>query len=241
MRNVPPLLRRLPRPLKQALKAVRRPFGMIAMNVGRIRSSRPLSDVWGEDRGTPIDRHYIEGFLAKHAGDVHGHVLEVQEDDYSRRFGGGRVTRQDVLSLDSSNPRATIIGDLADPKTLPAGQFDCIILTQTLHLVFDMAAALANVHRALRPGGSALITVPGITPLDRYDFLDSWYWSLTEPALRRLLSGPFRPENVSVQTYGNLYAATAFLHAAAVEEVSKRKLDRFDRVYPVTIAARAIA
>lgn len=122
------------------------------MHIGRIASTTPLSDVWGEDRGTPIDRHYIEAFLETHAVDVKGHVLEVQEDDYSSRFGGDRVTRQDVLNLDSSNPRATIIGDLAVPATLPAGQFDCIILTQTLHLVFDMAAAIANIHRALRPG-----------------------------------------------------------------------------------------
>ncbi len=197
--------------------------------------------MWGMDRGRPIDRYYIESFLTKHATDVAGRVLEIQEDGYSRRFGGDRVTHQDVLSLDASNPKATIIGDLADPATLPAGQFDCIILTQTLHLVFDMAVAVANVQRALRPGGVLLVTVPGITPLDRHEFLDSWYWSLTEPALRRLLCGPFRPEKVDIKTHGNLFAATAFLHGAAVEEVSKRKLDRRDRAFPVTIAARAIA
>ncbi len=211
------------------------------MKLGRVASARPLSDIWGMDRGRPIDRYYIESFLTKHATDVAGRVLEIQEDGYSRRFGGDRVTHQDVLSLDASNPKATIIGDLADPATLPAGQFDCIILTQTLHLVFDMAVAVANVQRALRPGGVLLVTVPGITPLDRHEFLDSWYWSLTEPALRRLLCGPFRPEKVDIKTHGNLFAATAFLHGAAVEEVSKRKLDRRDRAFPVTIAARAIA
>ena len=72
------------------------------------------------------------------------------------------------------------------------------------------------------------------------EFLDGWFWSLTVPALERLLSGPFDRSNVSISAHGNLYAATAFLHAAAVEEVSKRKLDIFDRSYPVTIAARAV-
>jgi SAM-dependent methyltransferase len=233
--------RKLPRPVKQLAKGLRRVPGSITMKLGRIGSTRPLSKDWGYDRGTPIDRYFIERFLAKHASDVTGHVLEVQEDDYSRRFGGERVTQQDVLNVDAGNPRATIIGDLADPKTLPPGKFDCIILTQTLHLVVDMAAAMSNLHRALRPGGVLLITVPGITPLDREMFLDSWYWSLTGPSLERLLSGPFRPDNVSVEAHGNLYAATAFLHAAAVEEVSKRKLDRADRMYPVTVAARAVA
>lgn len=210
------------------------------MQVGRVRSSTPLSVNWGYDRGTPIDRYYIERFLDRHASDVRGRLLEVQEDDYSRRFGGDRVTGQDILNIDDSNPKATIIGDLADAHTLPEDRFDCILLTQTLHLVFDMKAAIANVHRALRPGGIVLITVPGITPLDRVEFLDGWYWSLTAPALQRLLCGPFPSENVLVETHGNLYAATAFLHAAAVEEVSKRKLDRFDRAFPVTVAARAV-
>jgi SAM-dependent methyltransferase len=209
------------------------------MRVGRIQSTRPLSRNWGYDRGTPIDRHYIESFLAGHAADVRGQVLEVQEDDYSRQFGGDRVTAQDILNLDSSNPQATIVGDLADPRTLPNDQFDCIILTQTLHLVFDMATAIANIHRALRPGGVLLVTVPGITPLDRVEFLDTWYWSLTGPALKRLLSGPFQQQDVSVETYGNLYAATGFLHSAALEEVNRRKLDTLDSAYPVTIVARA--
>lgn len=234
------LARKLARPAKLFARAVRRIHGIGAMNVGRIRSARPISKNWGYGRGTPIDRHYIEGFLGGHASDVRGHVLEVQEDDYSRRFGGPGVTRQDILNVDASNPLATIIGDLADPATLPAGQFDCIILTQTLHLVFDMAAAVANIRRALRPGGVALITVPGITPVRPVDDYD-WFWSLTDTALSRLLRRSFEPDKVEVSTYGNLAAATAFLHGAAVEEVGRRRLAQPDPAYPVTVAARCVA
>jgi SAM-dependent methyltransferase len=213
---------------------------MGAMSLGRIASLKRLSDNWGYERGTPIDRYYIERFLADHSSDVRGRVLEVQEDDYSRRFGSERITRQDILNIDESNPSATIIGDLADPATLPAGQFDCVILTQTLHLVFDMAAAIANVRRSLRAGGVVLITVPGISPIGpRGDY--PWYWSLTEESLTRLLTEQFESQKVGVEAFGNLFAATAFLHSAAVEEVPRRKLDRFDPDYPVTIAARAVA
>jgi SAM-dependent methyltransferase len=234
------LARKLPRPVKRVAKAVRRAHGMTAMKLGRIGSARPLSDNWGYERGTPIDRYYIEAFLAEHSADVRGRVLEVQEDDYSRRFGGAKVTRQDILNIDDSNPDATIIGDLADPTVLPAAQFDCILLTQTLHLVFDMAAAIANVRRSLRPGGVALITAPGISPIGpRGDY--PWYWSLTGQSLERLLAAHFDRDKVGVETFGNLFAATAFLHAAAVEEVSRRKLDRRDPDFPVTIAARAVA
>ena len=55
------------------------------------------------------------------------------------------------------------------------------------------------------------------------------------------MAGSFPPENVTCETHGNLYSATAFLHAAAIEEVSKRKLKARDRAYPVTVAARAVA
>lgn len=232
------LARRLPEPVKAIARAVRRADGFGAMRIGRIASSTPMSMDWGYDRGTPIDRYYIEAFLGRHQEDIKGRVLEVQEDDYSRRFGGSRITRQDILNIDASNPSATIIGDLADPATLPEGQFDCIVLTQTLHLVFDMEAAVANVHRALRRGGVALITVPGISLVGpRGDY--PWYWSLTEEALHRLLAKSFSQDKLAVETFGNLFAATAFLHAAAVEEVSARKLDRVDPSYPVTVTARA--
>jgi SAM-dependent methyltransferase len=214
--------------------------GLAAMNLGRISAATPISQHWGYDRGTPIDRYYIESFVAAHADDVRGQVLEVQEDNYTRRFGGADVSTSDVLNLDTSNPAATIVGDLADPSTLPAGKFDCIILTQTLHLVFDMAKAVENVRKALRPGGIALVTVPGITKVEPGPGYE-WHWSLTQDSLRRLLESSFDPSKIELSCYGNLFAASAFLHGAAVQEVPKRKLERFDPAYPVVVAARAVA
>ncbi len=229
-----------PKPVRLLGRGVRRVHGLAAMNFGRISSASPISKHWGYDRGTPIDRYYIEQFLAAHAGDIRGRVLEVQEDDYTRRFGGAQVRASDVLNLDSSNPKATMIGDLSDPSTLPAGKFDCIILTQTLHLVFDMAAALRNVRKALRPGGVALVTVPGITRVEPGPGYE-WHWSLTPDSLGRLLQSSFDSAKIDQTSYGNLFAATAFLHGAAVQEVPRRKLDRFDPTYPVVVAARAVA
>ena len=220
-------------------RRLRNAAGRLAMSVGRTARTSPLSREFGFDRGTPIDRHYIESFLGDHSGDIRGRVLEIGDDGYSKRFGGARVTRQDVLHLRIGTPGATIAGDLANPATLPAQAFDCIILTQTLHLIFDMAAAISTVHSALRPGGVLLVTVPGITPVDGGEWKSSWYWSLTEAAIAGLLSGPFQAEAVSARTYGNLFAATAFLHGAAVEEVPARKLAPVDPAYPVTVAARA--
>ena len=219
----------------------RRARGRLTMAVGRASSAKPLSTDFGYSRGTPIDRYYIERFLADHAGDIRGRVLEIGDDSYSRKFAGDRVTKQDILHVTPGHPGATIIGDLADASTLPPRAFDCIILTQTLHLIFDLQAAAEQIFRALAPGGVALITVPGISPIDRGEWKGSWYWSLTDRALAKLLSGSFEPEKVEVALFGNLRAATAFLHGAAVEEVGRSRLDPFDPAYPVTVAARAQA
>lgn len=200
----------------------------------------PLSCSSGFDRGTPIDRLYIEDFLARHASDIRGRVLEVGEDLYSRRFGGTRISRQDVLHVDNSNPAATIIGDLADPHLLPNSSFDCIIATQTLQYVFDVGAALTNMHSALRPGGIALVTVPGVAPVSIDEWRNSYYWRFTLPALDRLLANSFGEANFSVIAGGNLFAATAFLHGAAIEELPRAKLQPVMPEYAVVVMARAM-
>jgi SAM-dependent methyltransferase len=211
------------------------------MAFGRSASLDPLSRDFGFSRGTPIDRFYIENFLADHAADIRGRVLEVGDDGYSRRFGGERINTQEVLHLRRGEPGATLTGNLSDPATLPPATFDCIVLTQVLHLIFEMAAAIETLHQSLRPGGVLLVTVPGISTVDAGEWKSSWYWSLTDVALSRLLHAKFNADDVTTRPYGNLFAATAFLHGAAVEETGTRRLQRVDPTYPVVVAARARA
>jgi len=68
---------------------------------------------------------------------------------------------------------------LADAERLPfaAGSFDCITIGFGLRNVTDKAAALAAMHRALKPGGQLLVLefsqprLPGLKPLyDAYSF-----------------------------------------------------------------------
>lgn len=225
---------------RNARRKVRNLLGRGAMSFGRASRLSPLSIHYGFDRGKPIDRYYIERFLASHTKDIHGVVLEIASADYSRRFGGDRIARQDILDVVADNANATIVGDICDPATLPSNTYDCIVLTQTLQLIYDMPAAVREIRRSLRPGGCALITVCGITSIrDHGDC--PWSWSLTDHSLRTLLAGSFDAEKIDVEVFGNLFAATAFLHGAAVEEVRKSKLDVLDEAYPVIVAARAVA
>jgi SAM-dependent methyltransferase len=209
--------------------------------VGRVRLGDfdrvdPVDRYFGFSRGLPVDRYYIEAFLERHAGDVRGCVLEIKDNAYTVRYGGERVTRSDVLDIDQGNPRATIVADLARAGSVASDSFDCVLLTQTLQLVYDVPAALRTVYRILKPGGVVLATLPGITKLDRET---AWYWSFTENSARRLFEDSFSSGNVQIGVHGNVLAATAFLQGLAAEEMDRHDLDVRDPEYPVTITARA--
>jgi len=212
-----------------------------AVDFGDLRRVNPISRHFGVDRGTAIDRHYVESFLSRHAADVRGRVLEVGESTYTGRYGGDRVTHSDVLHVRDGNPRATIIADLADAPQIADASFDCIVLTQTLHLIYDAGAAVRTLHRLLKPGGVLLLTVPGITQVPHgTDWAYTWYWAFTELSVRRMLGEVFGNGNLAVEVGGNVLAATALLHGLAVEEFAADELDALDRDYPVIIAARAL-
>jgi glycosyltransferase involved in cell wall biosynthesis/SAM-dependent methyltransferase len=211
--------------------------------LGRVRlgdfdRTSPISLDFGFDRGTPVDRYYVQAFLAAHSGDIRGRVLEVGDASYCRRFGTG-IVQQDVLHFKADNPGATIVGDPSVPGVLPKEAFDCLVITQTLHFIYDMHAAVAEMYRALKPDGVLLLTSPGITQVDRGDWGANWFWSMTAPAAKRMFAAVFGAGNVAVEARGNVYAAVCFLEGLALEEVDITKLEVLDPSYPVIITVRA--
>jgi len=221
----------------QIARAALRERGEPAVDFGDLGRPRPLSAVWGLERGLPLDRHYIEAFLRQHAGDVRGRVLEVKDPGYTRMFGGDRVTGSDVLDVDRGNRQATIVADLAAADTIPAERFDCFILTQTLHVIYDVPAALAHALRILKPGGVLLCTLPVAS---RMNCEGPDYWRFTAAAAWRLFAEVLPAENVQVTAYGNLLASTAFLHGLAADELAAGDLDRLDPAFPLLLGVRAV-
>lgn len=209
-----------------------------AVRFGSLRRVDPISREWGFDRGLPIDRYYIEQFLARSAPCVHGRVLEIESDSYTRRFGGDRVTAAEVLDVDSGNARATIVADLNDASNIDSEPFDCIVFTQTLQLIYDLGNAVRVLHHSLKPDGALLATFPGISRVSG-TWAGSWYWALSPAAARRLFAGAFGSANVEVEAYGNVLAAVAFLHGVAAQELTATELDHRDAAYPVTVGVVA--
>jgi SAM-dependent methyltransferase len=233
----------LPRPARawvsrKRFLTCRPPVGWVRF--GSLRRTKPISAAWGHDRGRPINRHYIESFVAGHAADIRGRVLEVADDRYTLAFGGSRVTHSDVLHATPGNPRATLVGDLATADHLPADAFDCVILTQVMQYIRDGAAAARHLHRILKPGGVVLVTLPGLEKVSAPDDAQ-WgdYWRFTPTSAAALFAGAFGATNVTTRTYGNVFAAVASLAGLSQEDVRQGELDVVDKDFPVVIAVRA--
>lgn len=222
----------------QIVEMLRRRRG--AVNFGSLRRLTPISRQFGFDRGTPIDRYYIDRFLSLYQADIRGRVLEVGDNEYTRRFGGERVHRSDILHVKAGNPKATFVGDITNAPQIPSDTFDCVLFLQTLHLIYDVRAALSTLSRILKPGGILLATFPGISQKSTDEWGEYWQWGLTTSSARTLLGEIFPGASVSVHAYGNVLAATSFLHGIVVEELTPAELDFFDPCYEMLIGVRAV-
>ena len=216
----------------QRFRRLRRPAFL-----GTLRRTSPLSDGYGFDRGTPVDRYYIDRFVEENRGAIHGRVLEIKNSRYTHEFGSD-VVQRDVLDIDPTNRNATIVADLAAAEGIPADAFDCFILTQTLQLILDTRSAIFHAHRILRPGGVLLCSVPCIARITP-GCIDSDHWRFTRASCSRLFGDVFPRDRVTVQTHGNVLTAIAFLTGMAAEELRQRELDHDDENFPLLVTVRA--
>lgn len=224
--------------IKQRLKTVLLHPRVGRVPMGTLRRLRPISNVFGYDRGRPVDRVYIETFLEANRQYIKGDLLEVGDDRYSRQYGEGIRSIQ-VISLDGENPQVSIVADLAEGSGVPEEKFDCIICVQTLQFIFDVRAAVTTLQRALKPGGMLLVTVPGISQISRYD-MERWgdYWRFTSLSLSKLLAPEFR--EYSVESFGNVLSAMGLLHGLAESDLDPSEISFRDEDYQVIVAARAL-
>jgi SAM-dependent methyltransferase len=236
-RFVPASVRSRLRPVRRAFVDWRR---RRPVDLGDLRRTTPIDPNWGYERGTPIDRVYVERFISSHASDIRGRVLEIAAPDYTSRFGTG-VQQVDILMAKEGNPLATIVGDLTSAPQIPDDTFDCAIVTQTLQFVWDVRAAFTTLHRILAPAGVLLVTVPGLTRISPPE--DSEYgewWHYTSKSARRLAEESFGEGNVEVEAYGNVLVTAGFLYGLAASDLEPEELDVRDPLYEVTIGLRAV-
>lgn len=198
----------------------------------------PLNRSFGFERGTPVDRYYIEEFLKKKQELITGNVLEISENTYTKKFGSNVLTSS-VLTFDKNAVFPAIHGDLTDQTTLPQQKFDCFIATQTLNFIQEVEKAVANANFLLAPGAVFLGTVACLSQISQFDY-ERWgdYWRFTDKGLKTLLEKYF--SKVKVYPMGNFAAARCLLEGLAVEDLKNRDfLDCLDVNYSIIIAFEA--
>lgn len=142
------------------LEFIKRIFRKIKCNIRlpirkvRLTRPHPISNQFGFDRGTPIDRYYIERWIQQNQEYIKGNLLEIAEDTYCRKFS---IKENDcdkniynILTYDKTQNIENIIhGDLTDFENLSENKIDCFICTQTLNFIYDVKSAIKGIYKLL--------------------------------------------------------------------------------------------
>lgn len=196
----------------------------------------PLNNAFGYNRGTPVDRYYINKALGNYSNYIKGRVLEVGDNKYTKQFGKDNETDSFVLSYTQSDLPNTIVGDLTNYSTLKNQKFDAFICTQTLNFIYDFKSAINTSYKLLKEGGYFIGTVASVTSISNYDN-SRWgdFWRFTPDSISRSLRDSGF-ELIDIGQYGNVLAAKAIFDGFVVEDFSDVSLlDHVDSSYPVII------
>lgn len=205
-----------------------------------LRSVSPISAKYGFDRGKPVDRYFIEKFLLKNADHIRGVCLEVKDNEYTKRYGGGAVERIDILDINMANNKANIFGDLRSLQTIHNNTYDCIILTQVLQYIDNCEAAIDECYRILKPDGHLLVTLPSMGRIDLASGVEGDFWRFTTASARYLFAKHFPHSNLMIQSWGNVLAGVAFWIGLSWEDMRHRNLEYYDPAFPLIISVSAI-
>jgi hypothetical protein len=181
----------------------------------QLRRLRPFSN--GASRGEAVVRKYWDRFLAEHRSDIRGLCLEVGSTATLRRYGGSALSRADGLDLTKHSQDITVVADLSRADQIPGSTYDCLVIPFTMHLIYDIEAALYHSVRLLKTGGVLLANFPcvdyyfarGLDMRTGTTLHVFWWFTpiLVENLMRRT---GLRAEDYTMKVDGNLFARIAY-------------------------------
>jgi len=142
-----------------------------------------------------------------------------------------------VVDTDPLNERATVLADLSEPDSLPAGRFNCFILTQALRYIPDLDVTIRNAWRALMPGGTLLIsvlTLSGVDPVRREADLRR----LTPLGLERVVARTCQGAEIETRGYGNGLVGTPIVMGLSTQDQTESETRSDDAGFSVVVCAR---
>lgn len=200
--------------------------------------TEPISRQFGTERGTPIDRYYIDEFLKKHSELISGDVLEIEDNTYTIRFGKDHVARSIVMDVNAQNINISFNGNLETGEGIKDEIADCFILTQTLMYIFDLKKAAHSINRILKAGGTALITCSGISQnsircMDNY----GCYFNFNKDVFMKMFQEEISLQVMETGSYGNVKTVSAHLNGLCCEDLTENDFMPNDKYYPLIVFA----
>ena len=198
----------------------------------------PVSNVQGLERGKPIDRYYIEKFLNDNSKYIQGICMEVADDYYIRTFGKEKVKKSIISHVKGWGEKSLKI-NFETGEGVKDNFVDCLIFTQVMQYIYDVKKAFINIYRILKPGGVALITLPGIKSLSLFDD-ENWgeKWSFTPKSAKILCDEVGENIKYEICSYGNVKMSVAYLYGLCVEDLNEEDFKYNDPQYPFLISIK---
>jgi SAM-dependent methyltransferase len=218
--------------------------GVRTWRAAQLRRLQPLAG--GRPRGTALVRYYWSSFLELHHADVRGACLEIGSTATLKSIGSPGIASAQAMDLRAGNG-IDIVADLSRADGLAAGTYDCFVAPFTMHLIYDVEAALYHAVRILKPGGVLLVNFPCVD----YYFprgLDMGngeplfvFWMFTPIQVENLLRRVgLPPEAFEIRSYGNLFARVAYQVNLPAEELSPLERSHNDAGHPLLLCARIV-
>lgn len=200
--------------------------------------TEPISRQFGTERGTPIDRYYIDFFLKGHSEFIKGDVLEIEDNAYTLCFGGNKVIHSMVMDVNSQNSNISFNGNLETGEGIKDGIADCFILTQTLMYIFDLKSVAHNINRILKVNGVVLITCSGISQnsircMDNY----GCYFNFNKDVFVRMFEEETSLQVIETGSYGNVKTVSAHINGLCCEDLVTEDFMPNDKYYPLIVYA----
>ena len=197
------------------------------INWGDLRRANPFCPRFGYSRGSPIDRYYLNLFVAEIRDQVRGDVVEVGGNNCNKNeYGFSRASRYRGLDVVAS-PGVDLVGDAAQPQCLPPSSLDGLVIFNVLEHTPRPWEIVANMRLWLREGGVACCMVPNAQRLHK---APEDYWRPLPAALMEMFTGWSERR---LYQYGNPVSTVASLMGIAAEELKEAELLDYHPDYPV--------
>lgn len=197
-----------------------------AIDFGDFKRQIPFCPQFGNLRGIPIDRYYLDKFIEAIHNEISGVTLEIAGDKANpERFKLTNVTSYVTLNLEGKD--ADIIGDAHDPKAVDKGSLDTVLLFNVLEHCERPWVVVENIYNWLKPGGQVFCMVPSAQRVHRQP---QDYWRIFPDAMNSLF---VRFPRRKLYVYGNPLTTLAAYYGIAHEELSREELDYYHEDYPV--------